>query len=80
VAERILHAAQHGAHDDRPSRALAHAVAVPAIDLLVSLALDLFGGAGEAVDWEPITLRREEAVHSQESIAHPLEYGLAEVS
>src|SRR5919198_2520190 len=57
VGER-QHAAQHGAHDDGPPRELAHAVAAPAINLLVPLALDLFGRAAEALDGQPITLRR----------------------
>jgi hypothetical protein len=49
VGER-QHATEQGAHDDGPPRELAHAVAAPAIDLLVPLALDLFGRAGEALD------------------------------
>jgi hypothetical protein len=49
IGER-QHAAEQGAHDDGPPRELAHAVAAPAIDLLVPLALDLVGRAAEALD------------------------------
>ena len=38
------------AHDDGPPRELAHAIAAPAIDLRVPLALDLFGRTAEALD------------------------------
>jgi hypothetical protein len=58
----------HHPSTDGPPRQLAHAVAAPAIDLLVPLALDLFGRAAEALDGQPITLRRGDAVHSMESI------------